>query len=403
MSPAIRVALFADCFHEVNGVANTMRHFTAFARQRRLPLFCVRAGEESRCFDDGSIRVCEFRRSALQVPADQDHFFDPMFARLLPALRRELMIFQPDLIHVTGPGDCGIMGVLLSRLLRLPLVASWHTNVHEFAARRLNQAARFWPRRWREQSVAWTERTIFDLAALYYRLPRLILAPNPELAMVLARRTGRPVHAMARGIDTELFRPARRGRSDVGLVFGYVGRLTPEKNVRLLSEVARTLRQAGIGNVRFLIVGDGFERAALTEGLPTATFTGVLKGEALAEAYASMDAMLFPSHTDTFGNVVLEAQACGTPVLVTASGGPKYLVENGVSGWIAASDEAFVRKAVELAGSPAVLTGLRAGARRNAATRSWSSVFENLYGSYAEALGMHQSAEVAPLPTCASG
>lgn len=393
-----RVALFADCFHEVNGVANTMRHLTGFARQRELPLLCVRAGPESRAIDDGSVRAWEYRRSALRVPADRDLYFDPLFVRLLPALHRELTAFQPDVIHITGPGDCSILGVLLSRMLRLPLVASWHTNVHEFAARRLHQTLSFLPPAARQGLTMWTERSIFSLAVLYYRIPRLILAPNPELARQLGERTGRPVHAMARGIDTSAFRPMKRQVADQPLRFGYVGRLTPEKNVRLLVQADRALRQAGVRNVEFVIVGDGGERAALAAALPSAAFTGVLKGEALAAAYASMDAMLFPSHTDTYGNVVLEAQACGTPVLVTASGGPKCLVEGGVSGWVASDDGDFLRRVVGLAASPAALAGMRAGARRNAERRSWSQVFQDLYASYEAALAPQAGRDARPVP-----
>lgn len=363
-----------------------MRHLTAFARRRELPMLCVRAGAEPRTIHDGSVRAWEYRRSFLRVPADQDLFFDPLFLRLLSALHRELKAFQPDLIHTTGPGDCGILGVLLSRMLRLPLVASWHTNVHEFAARRLHQVLAFLPAGPRQGMTDWTERSIFSLAALYYRVPRIILAPNPELAHQLGQRTGRPVHAMARGVDTAAFRPSLHPRAGGRLRFGYVGRLTPEKNVRLLVDVERTLREVGARHIEFLIVGDGGERAALAAAMPSATFTGVLKGEALAAAYASMDVMLFPSHTDTYGNVVLEAQACGTPVLVTASGGPKYLVESGVSGWVAHDDADFVRRALGLAASPAALAGLRAGARRNAERRSWDQVFTDLYASYEAAL-----------------
>jgi len=393
-----RVALFADCYHEVNGVANTMRHLTAFARERELPLLCVRAGADFRTFSEGSVRACEYRRSALRVPADQDLFFDPLFFRLLPALHRELTAFQPDLIHITGPGDCGILGTLLSRMLRVPLVASWHTNVHEFAARRLHQTFSFFPAGWSEAMSAWTERSILSLAALYYRVPRLILAPNPELARLLGERTGRPVHSMARGVDTAAFRPATP-RSPAGrLRFGYVGRLTPEKNVQLLVEAERMLRELGAHHVDFVIVGDGGERAALSAAMPTATFTGVLKGEALAVAYSSMDAMLFPSHTDTYGNVVLEAQACGTPVLVTASGGPKYLVESGVSGWVARDDADFLRRVIGLAASPAALAAMRAGARRNAERHSWSQVFADLYASYDTALAPQSGRENNPLP-----
>ena len=393
-----RVALFADCYHEVNGVANTMRHLTAFARRRELPMLCVRTAAESRAIHDGSMRAWEYRRSFLRVPADQDLFFDPLFLRLLPALHRELRAFQPDLIHTTGPGDCGILGVLLSRLLRIPLVASWHTNVHEFAARRLHQALSFLPAGPRQGLTNWTELSLFSLAALYYRVPRLILAPNPELARLLGERTSRPVHLMARGVDTALFRPLLRPSADRRLRFGYVGRLTPEKNVRLLVEAERMLRQTGARNVEFLIVGDGGERPALAAAMPSATFTGVLKGEALAAAYASMDAMLFPSHTDTYGNVVLEAQACGTPVLVTASGGPKYLVESGVSGWVAHDDADFVRRAISLAASSATLAGMRAGARRNAERRSWEQVFTDLYASYEAVLAPQSCRAGNPVP-----
>jgi glycosyltransferase involved in cell wall biosynthesis len=390
--------LFADCYGEVNGVANTMRHLTAFARQRELPLLCVRAGAEFRTFGDGSVRVCEYRRSVLRVPADQDLYFDPLFPRLLPALYQELKAFQPDLIHISGPGDCGILGTLLSRALHLPMVASWHTNVHEFAARRLHSALSFFPAGLRGRMTAWTERSILNLAALYYRIPRLILAPNPELAQMLGERTGRPVHPMARGVDTVAFRPLPRPTVSGPLRFGYVGRLTPEKNVRLLVEAERMLCQMGARHVEFLIVGDGGERAALAAAMPRALFTGVLTGDALTAAYSSMDAMLFPSHTDTYGNVVLEAQACGTPVLVTASGGPKYLVEGGVSGWVASDDADFLRRVAELTASPATLTAMRAGARRNAERRSWHQVFADLYASYDAALAPRPGRANNPVP-----
>ena len=375
-----------------------MRHLATLARERQLPMLCVRAAADSRSYDDGSLRVCEFRRSPLRIPADRDLYFDPAFAWLLPSLYRELSAFRPDLIHVTGPGDCGILGVLLSRLLRVPLVASWHTNIHEFAAWRLRQALAFLPAGPRAQLSNWMGQGVFSLAALYYRIPRLIFAPNPELARLLGQRTGRPVHAMARGVDTVTFHPAGRSHCDGRLRLGYVGRLTPEKNVRLLIEADRALRHAGLPNVLFVIVGDGGERSALAAALPGAIFKGVLKGEALAEAYSSMDAMLFPSHSDTYGNVVLEAQACGTPVLVTASGGPKYLVENGVSGWVAADDADFVGRTVALAGCPAVLAGMRAGARRNAESRSWNRVLQDLYASYEEALTPRVRRDAGALP-----
>ncbi|MEZ5399909.1 MAG: glycosyltransferase family 1 protein [Bryobacteraceae bacterium] len=377
-----RLALFADCYHEVNGVANTVRHLERYAVEQQLPVLCVRSGGKTRLVRDGAFGALELRRSPLCFPVDRDLEFDLLLNRHLPRIKRELTAFRPDVIHITGPGDIGIAGMLASRILRAPLVASWHTNVHEFAARRLEQLLAPVPARTRQRVCASGEQMVWRLLTLYYRAPSLLFAPNPELIEALARDTGRRVLPMPRGIDTALFHPSRRRRPEGEVVFGYVGRLTPEKNVRLLVEVDRALRTSGRRGYRFLIVGDGGERPALERELPGARFTGVLRGEALAEAYASMDLLLFPSHTDTFGNVALEAQASGVPVLATADGGPKFLVEDGRTGWVAGSDDAFVRKAVEAAARPSTLSAMGPEARASVLSRSWDQVFSDLYGAY---------------------
>jgi hypothetical protein len=154
---------------------------------------------------------------------------------------------------------------------------------------------------------------------------------------------------MGRGIDTDLFRPERRARTDDAVVVGFVGRLMPEKNLRLLPRVAAALRAARIANFRFQITGAGSERPWLERNLPGAEFTGLLSGEPLAKAYANLDIFAFPSHTDTFGNVVQEALASGVPAVVTESGGPRFIVRPGVSGLVAASDDEFCARIVELA------------------------------------------------------
>ena len=140
-----------------------------------------------------------------------------------------------------------------------------------------------------------------------------------------------------------------------------MGRLRPEKNVRFLAEIEDSLRRDGIGNYRFLIVGDGSERAWLERRLRQADFTGELFGEALARAYANMDLFVFPSETDTFGNVVMEAMASGTPAVVTSKGGPKYQVQNGVSGFVATGEQDFIARIKQTMASPQLHRSLAPG------------------------------------------
>ncbi len=387
---ALRVAFFADSFHEVNGVALTSRQLDAFARGRGLPFFSVHIGPKTTLLHEGTHTTFELARGPAAFPVERDMSFDPLFMRYARRMSRALRDFSPDVIHITGPSDVGILGAWAANHLRIPLVASWHTNLHEFGAARLARIFRFLP----DAMVRMTEKGILNACARFYRLGRVLLAPNPELMQMLHERTGRPVFLMQRGSDTALFRPERRDRADSDFVLGFVGRVTPEKNVRLLADIERALVEANVKAYRFVIIGDGSERAWLKANLRRAEFPGVLKGEALARAYANMDLFVFPSRTDTFGNVILEAHASGVPAVVTSGGGPKYLVESDVNGFVAADDDAFVRAILQLAGDPALHGRMCRAARQHALTRSWDRVFEQVYETYVKATAPRASASV---------
>jgi glycosyltransferase involved in cell wall biosynthesis len=378
------VAYFPDSFHEVNGVAHTSRHFEAFARRRNLPFLCVRAGDRAQAItEDGNVWTLELPRGFLSFALEKDLRFDPAFLRHIPLIGEVLERFQPDLIHITGPSEVGMLGAGLAHHLGLPLAASWHTNVHEYAARRSEWFLRLLPER---QSAA-TGQKIEDLAmaaaACFYSVAQVLFAPNPELCALLERTTGRKCHLMPRGVDSELFHPSKRTRKndDEEVILGFVGRLSVEKNIALLVQVQEELEKAGHGNFHFLIIGHGGEADWLRERLPRAEFAGVLRGEALAEAYANMDLFVFPSHTDTFGNVVLEALASGVPAIVTPDGGPPTIVRDGQTGRIV-PDAEFAEAVAGILADPAHHTEMRLAARSYALTASWDSVFEGVYAAY---------------------
>jgi glycosyltransferase involved in cell wall biosynthesis len=291
-----------------------------------------------------------------------------------------------------------MLGAGLAHHLGVPLAASWHTNVHEYAARRSDWFLRLLPKR---QSQA-TEQKIEDIAmaaaAKFYSVAQVLFAPNPELCALLARTTGRECHLMPRGVDAELFHPAKRLRDpeDRDHVLGFVGRLSIEKNVTLLARVQEELEAMGHKSFRFLIVGHGGEEGWLRERMPRAEITGVLKGEELSRAYANMDLFVFPSHTDTFGNVVLEALASGVPAIVTPDGGPRTIVRDGVTGRTVDDDD-FAAAVAGVLGDPVTHAEMRVKAREFALTMSWDSVFEGVYAAYATCGGADARGRLAPL------
>jgi glycosyltransferase involved in cell wall biosynthesis len=386
--PPLRVAYLPDSFHEVNGVAHTSRNFAAFAARQDFPFLCIRASvgthSGSRLVTRaGNHRTLDLRRSCIAVRLEKDLRFDPLFWRHGNEISGHLRDFQPDVIHITGPSELGLFGAYFAWRHGIPLAASWHTNLHEYAARRLRWLTRRMPRRWAARLESKVEVASLAIAARFYALARVLFAPNAELCAMLEQATGKPCHLMQRGVDTELFSPTRRTRceSSSELVLGYVGRLSVEKNVALLVTLERELAEMGIANIRFLIVGWGDEEEDLRRDLRAADFPGVLRGEALATAYANMDLLVFPSHTDTFGNVVLEALASGVPAIVTPDGGPKYIVRDGNTGFVV-PDDGFAAAVATLARDRTRLAKMRLAARAHALTCSWDSVFSRVYDAY---------------------
>ena len=377
-----RIAYFPDSFHEINGVAHTSRNFVAFAQRQHLPFLCVRAGEASASWTD-ELCTLDLGRSRAAFRLEKDLYFDPLFFRHARAIQRALEIFRPDLIHITGPSELGLFGAYFAWKLGVPLAASWHTNVHEYAAKRISPLTRHLAAATAATIERQVEAASLWAASRFYRLACVLFAPNMELCAMLERATGKTTNLMQRGVDTELFSPIHRCRpaSDTDVVLGYVGRLSIEKNVLLLSYIERNLLARGLASIRLLIVGHGNEEASLRSKLSKGVFPGVLRSHELARAYADMDLFLFPSHTDTFGNVVLEALASGVPAIVTTGGGPKYIIRHGETGYVAA-DADFPDRVAQVIQDPQLLASMRTAARNYAQGCSWDAVFSRVYDAY---------------------
>jgi glycosyltransferase involved in cell wall biosynthesis len=246
-----------------------------------------------------------------------------------PEVWKRVDAFRPDLVHLAGPVTNGFGGLKYAQSRHLPLISTYHTALPAYA--RLYGL---------DFMVDWA----WDRLREVHNATSATLCPSHSTVAELEGRGFERVRLWARGVDARLFAPqmrspaarARLGAADGELVVLYVGRLAREKK---LDRLAAALRR--VSGVRAALVGDGPDRARLERvfaGLPV-TFTGVLQGADLSAAYAAADVFAFPSDTDTFGNVVLEAMACGLPVVASSVGGQLDLVDPGASGLLFAPED----------------------------------------------------------------
>jgi glycosyltransferase involved in cell wall biosynthesis len=289
---------------------------------------------------------------------------------------------QPDVVHVATPGPIGFCGLVAARVLDIPLVGSYHTELGPYTLHLTHdllvaQALDMW--------VEW-----------FYRQCRLVLAPTGAVADALRARGHAHVGLWGRGVDTDIYAPHHRSAElrdrllgDGSLLLLSVGRLSHEKRIDILLDAFHELREHA-PEARLIVVGDGPARATLETAAPAGTtFLGELRGARLAQVYASADVFCFPSTTDTFGQVILEAAASGLPTVAAAAGGAIELVEHGSTGLLVAPDDpaALTRGLAQLADDLPFRAALGRRALASAAERSWASAHEELLAGYASATG----------------
>jgi glycosyltransferase involved in cell wall biosynthesis len=297
-----------------------------------------------------------------------------------PAVSEALDRFGPDLVHVVNPAVLGLGGIWLARSRGLPLVASYHTHL---------------PKYLEHYGMGMLEPLLWELLKAAHNQAQLNLCTSTAMVEELAARGIQHTALWQRGVDTDLFRPelasgAMRerlhgGHDDTGHLLLYIGRLSAEKQIERIRPVLEAMPQA-----RLALVGDGPHRQQLErhfDGTAT-TFVGYLAGQELASAYASGDAFLFPSSTETLGLVLLEAMAAGCPVVGANRGGIPDIVSDGVNGCLYDPDQpASLTTAVQrLLGDPAARRQLRLAAREEAERWGWAGATAQLQGYYRQVL-----------------
>jgi len=368
-----RIGLLTDTYDEINGVTNTYHRLVRYCRDNgvRLDVFCP-TGERDSDEDLGTVKIHRVRQTA-KIPFDADLKFD--LKVISPKIGMYFVKNRFDLVHASSPGNMGLQAITLSYYHRLPLVGVYHTALPEYAEERaLRLGRKLIPTLKR---TGFWENLTWHFVTWFYNKCDLVLSPSEHIRGVLREKLESEVRIFSRGIDLERFNPRHRRRRD-GVNILYVGRMTVEKG---LDDLAQCFDDIDDANLVF--VGDGPYRAELeAAGRNNFIFKGYLKGEALSAEYASADIFVFPSKTDTFGNVVLEAMASGLPVVVTDRMAPKELVENGVNGFVAAGRDDMKQRIKALVADAGLRKRMGEASRELAERRTWDSVLEQLFEDY---------------------
>src|ERR1700730_3058253 len=366
-------AWFTDTLEDVNGVANTIRKMTAAGVAAGEKLIVITSRRDLTVDD---IPIKNFRPiGEFELPEyELQRLSFPPILQILDYVQRE----QFTEIIISTPGPMGLTGLLAAKMLNLQTSGIYHTDIPEYV-RILTEDSFL-------ESVAWRYMHWF------YGQLDTVFVNSEEYRQSWIKRgfDSAKLKILPRGLDTELFHPTRRdpaffekfGATNGQVRLLYVGRVSREKDLDLLAEAYRRLRDEGM-SIQLCVVGHGPYSKEFSELLPDALFTGYLTGPELAAAYASADIFVFPSTTDTFGNVIIEAQASGVPVIVSDSGGPKELVENSRNGLITKSHdvEDLTRAIRELVADPPRRKQMGNFARESVINRTWPDAFRKFWAA----------------------
>ncbi|WP_373387716.1 glycosyltransferase family 4 protein [Pseudomonas alcaligenes] len=378
----LHIALVSETFPpEINGVANTLGRLCQGLRERGHRLQLVRP-----------------RQADEDTPDDEDLLLTrgwplPGYAGLqwgqssLHKLLRRWQRHRPDVLYIATEGPLGLSALRAARRLGIPVVSGFHTNFQQYSD---------------HYGLGLLSRLLTGYLRWFHNRSRLTLVPSPSQRLELQRRGFERLELLARGVDGQQFHPMRRsaelraewglGENEIAVL--HVGRLAAEKNLQLLVRAFRSLQQSlPQRRLKLVLVGDGPLRPQLQAELPDALFCGVRRDAELAEHYASGDLFLFPSLSETFGNVVLEALASGLAVVAFDQAAAAQHIRHGHNGALATpgDETAFIEAAHWLLEDAESLRRVRLNARRHAGQQGWASIVEQFEAHL-------RQARIAPAP-----
>ncbi|KMJ57744.1 glycosyl transferase [Bacillus sp. LL01] len=381
----MKIAIFTDTFApDVNGVAKTLKRFTNYLDSK---------GMEYRVFAPESTNKDLFT-SQVHRFASLPFFLYPECRLALPnmnSVKAELQEFKPDLIHVATPFNIGLCGLHYAKKLNIPVVGSYHTDFDKYLE---------------YYDLQFLTKVLWSYMRWFHRPLLKIFVPSTDTQNHLKKYGFINTAIWPRGVDCSVFHPdasySKQLKNKYNIkekfLLSYVGRLAPEKDVAILPEIQASLPASIRRDVHWLIVGDGPLKQELhKKAPPNMTFAGFQSGQNLAEVYAGSDLFVFPSATETFGNVVLESLASGTPVVGANAGGVKTIIQQGLTGHLCIQNDAkaFAAAITSLLVDEENREQMGLAGRQYALKQSWDAIFDKLLKDYKNTLAPDKLQELA--------
>ncbi|MGJ9459710.1 glycosyltransferase family 4 protein [Oceanobacillus sp. CF4.6] len=371
----MKIAIFTDTFApDVNGVARTLKRYTEYLNENSI---------EYRVFAPKSSSKDLFSKHVLRFTSLP--FFLYRECRLalpnLSYLKEELLSFEPDIIHVATPFNIGLCGLHFAGKLNIPIVGSYHTDFDKYL---------------KYYDIQFLSKVLWKYMHWFHRPLKKIFVPSMDTQKQLQKQGFNNLAIWPRGVDHSIFhsnydKHIIRNKYNIKekYILLFVGRISPEKDVMLIPEINQMLEEKQKNDIHWLFVGDGPLKNELEKNAASnMTFTGFLAGKELAQIYASSDLFVFPSATETFGNVVLESLACGTPVIGVNAGGVRSIIEQNVTGILCEekNTEEFVKAITTVLLDKEKREMMSSQGSKYALSQTWDSVFANLLEEYDELL-----------------
>ncbi|WP_163536538.1 glycosyltransferase family 1 protein [Gracilibacillus sp. YIM 98692] len=371
----MKIAIFTDTYlPDVNGVAKTLGRLTHYLDSTNHSYIVIAPKQtktnvqNAQFYPQSSFPFPLYRECRVSVP-------NTIYIREL------LKSFQPDIIHIATPFSIGLCGLHLSKKLNIPLVGSYHTDFDHYLE---------------YYHLSLLSKPLWLYMEWFHQSMSRLFVPSTFTYQQLKKRNFHHIQVWKRGVDMDVFHPnyvkgaiCEKYNISKKYVISYVGRLAPEKNVDTLRYIFHNLPPSIANHVQWVIVGDGPSKEWLQANtLPNTVFTGFLPQEEVAKVVGMSDLFVFPSETETFGNVVLEALACGTPVITANAGGVKNIIQEGFTGILCEQGQQrpYLEAIVSILYNDNWRYQLEQNAIRYAQKQRWEDRFEELLTAYQDVI-----------------